>query len=75
MSTRGVNPNRLQFAYQLHMLNKGSEPTCLDSRRQEMLDITICTRDLSNFVREWGFLVNTPDRVPDRFAMPCNKFK
>jgi hypothetical protein len=37
----------------LHILNRGKEPTFLDSRRQEMLDITLCTRGLVGLVRDW----------------------
>jgi hypothetical protein len=37
----------------LQILNAGKEPTFLDSRRQEVLDITICTRGLAGLVRDW----------------------
>jgi hypothetical protein len=37
----------------LHILNRGKEPTFLDSRRQEVLDIKICTRGLVGLVRDW----------------------
>jgi hypothetical protein len=37
----------------LHILNRGNEPTFLDSRRHEVLDITICTRGLVGLVRDW----------------------
>ena len=37
----------------LQILNRGKEPTFLDSRRQEVLDITICTRGLVGLVRDW----------------------
>jgi hypothetical protein len=37
----------------LHILNRGKEPIFLDSRRQEVLDITICTRGLVGLVRDW----------------------
>jgi hypothetical protein len=37
----------------LQILNRGKEPTFLDSRRQEVLDITICTRGLAGLARDW----------------------
>jgi hypothetical protein len=37
----------------LHILNREKEPTFLDSRRQEVLDITLCTRGLTSQVRDW----------------------
>jgi hypothetical protein len=37
----------------LYILNRGKEPTFLDSRRQEVLDIKICTRGLAGLVRDW----------------------
>ena len=37
----------------LQILNRGKEPTFLDSRRQEVLDITLCTRGLEGLVRHW----------------------
>ena len=37
----------------LHILNRGKKPTFLDSRRQEVLDITLCTRGLVGLVRDW----------------------
>jgi hypothetical protein len=37
----------------LHMLNRGKQPTFLDSRRQEVLDITLCTRGSVGLVRDW----------------------
>jgi hypothetical protein len=36
-----------------HILNREKEPTFLDSRRQEVLDIAICTRGLVGPVRDW----------------------
>jgi hypothetical protein len=37
----------------LKILNRGKTPTFLDSRRQEVLDITICTRGSVGLVRDW----------------------
>jgi hypothetical protein len=37
----------------LHILNRGKQPTFLDSRRQEVLDITICTGGLVGLMRDW----------------------
>jgi hypothetical protein len=37
----------------LHIVNRGKEPTFLDSRRQEVLDITLCTRGLVGLVTDW----------------------
>jgi hypothetical protein len=37
----------------LQILNRGKEPTFVDSRKQEVLDIKICTRGLVGLVRDW----------------------
>ena len=37
----------------LHILNRGKEPTSLDSRSHKVLDITFCTRSLVGLVRDW----------------------
>ena len=37
----------------LHILNRGKEPAFLNSRRQEVLDITLCMRGLVGLVRDW----------------------
>jgi hypothetical protein len=36
----------------LHILNRGREPVFLDSRRQEVFDITLCIRGLTSLVRD-----------------------
>ena len=38
---------------ELHILNKGTEPSFLDSGRQEVMDITICMKHVMNLVRDW----------------------
>ena len=37
---------------EMHILNRGTEPTFPDSIRQEVTDITICTLGVMNLVRE-----------------------
>ncbi|XP_024888738.1 uncharacterized protein LOC112465430, partial [Temnothorax curvispinosus] len=37
----------------LQILNRGTEPTFLDSRRQEVIDITLCTRGVVDLVAGW----------------------
>lgn len=37
----------------LHILNTGKEPTFLDSRKQKVLDVTLCTDGLTSLVRDW----------------------
>ena len=37
----------------LHILNTGKQSDFLDSRRQEVLDITLCTRGLVGLVTDW----------------------
>jgi hypothetical protein len=41
------------YTGQQHILNGGKEPTFLDSRRQEVSDITMFTRGLTGLAREW----------------------
>lgn len=35
------------------ILNKGTEPTFQDSRRQEVIDITVYTKRMANLVGDW----------------------
>jgi len=37
----------------LTILNRGSEPTFLDCRRQEVIDITLCSIGMTDLVRNW----------------------
>jgi hypothetical protein len=53
----------------LHVLNRGKEPTFLDSRRQEVLDITICTRGLVGLMREWR-VSSEPSGSDHRHTLP-----
>jgi hypothetical protein len=74
-----VNPSReslLDFIMhtKLHILSTGIEPTFLDSRRQEVLDITLCTRGLAGLVRDWR-VSSEPSKSDHRFAVPWTKSK
>ncbi|XP_020298815.1 uncharacterized protein LOC109863049 [Pseudomyrmex gracilis] len=37
----------------LTILNRRNEPTFLDSRRQEVIDITVCTKKVAGLVNDW----------------------
>ncbi|XP_015120758.1 uncharacterized protein LOC107043689 [Diachasma alloeum] len=37
----------------LHILNRGTEPTFVDRRRQKVLDITLVTDDVASLVGDW----------------------
>ncbi|XP_015123481.1 uncharacterized protein LOC107045661 [Diachasma alloeum] len=37
----------------LLLLNRGNEPAFMDCRRQELLDITMCTTGMADLVRDW----------------------
>ena len=52
-NTRGESLMEFMLASKLFVLNKGNEPTFMDSRRQEVIDITICTRSLRDWVENW----------------------
>jgi hypothetical protein len=38
---------------EMHILNTGTEPTFLNSRRQEVIDITNGIQSVTNLVRDW----------------------
>jgi len=52
-NSRGEGLLRLQMGTELHILTRGTEPTFLGSRRQEVTDITICTQGVMNMARDW----------------------
>jgi hypothetical protein len=52
-NSRGESLLRLQMGTELHILTRGTQPTFLGSRRQEVTDITICTQGVTNMVRDW----------------------
>jgi hypothetical protein len=52
-NSRGEIILRLQMGTELHIPIRGTEPTFLGSRRQEVTDITICTQGMTNMARDW----------------------
>ena len=60
---------------EMHILNRGTEPTFPDSIRREITDITICTLRVINLWEFAVFLVNPHDQITDRFILPCNRYK
>jgi len=43
----------------LKILNRGSEPTFMDCKRQEVIDITLCLVGVMGLVRDWR-ITNEP---------------
>ncbi|XP_020297157.1 uncharacterized protein LOC109861770 [Pseudomyrmex gracilis] len=50
---RGESLHNYLMGTGLTILNRGNEPTFLDSRRQEVIDITICAERVAGLVNDW----------------------
>lgn len=53
INPRGVSLHDFILGNELTILNRGTEPTFMDSRRQEVLDITVCTKEVADLVEDW----------------------
>jgi len=53
INPRGEDLHDFVMGSRLVILNRGTEPTFLDCRRQEVIDITICTEGVSELVGDW----------------------
>ncbi|KMQ83050.1 reverse transcriptase [Lasius niger] len=53
INPRGESLFNFVMSAELHILNRRTEPTFLDSRRQEVLDITLCTEGVVDLVKGW----------------------
>ncbi|XP_032688014.1 uncharacterized protein LOC116852107 [Odontomachus brunneus] len=54
----GINPRReslheFVMDNKLIILNRGMEPTFMDCRRREVIDLTLCTWGMADLVRDW----------------------
>ncbi|XP_011313113.1 uncharacterized protein [Fopius arisanus] len=52
-STKGDALHDFLIVNNLLLLNREKEPTFMDCRKQEVLDMTICTADLIDLIRDW----------------------
>lgn len=52
-NTRGEDMLNFIFSNNLTLLNNGSEPTFINARSQTVIDLTLATADLSNYIQEW----------------------
>ncbi|KMQ89206.1 reverse transcriptase [Lasius niger] len=57
-SSTNINPKEeslfnFVMSAELHILNRGTEPTFLDFRKQEILNITLCTGGVVDLVEGW----------------------
>ncbi|XP_011312971.1 uncharacterized protein [Fopius arisanus] len=52
-NARGEALNDFIMEKDLQILNRGKEPTFMDCRRHEVLDITICTAGMARWVKDW----------------------
>ncbi|XP_018405655.1 PREDICTED: uncharacterized protein LOC108782006 [Cyphomyrmex costatus] len=53
INPRGESLHKFIMDINLMILNRGTVPTFMDCRRQEVLDITICTEGVADLVRNW----------------------
>jgi hypothetical protein len=53
INSRGESLLDFIMGAEMYILNTGTEPTFLDSRRQEVTDITICIHGVTNLVKDW----------------------
>jgi len=53
INPRGESLHNFVMETGLTILNRGSEPTFMDCRRQEVIDITLCSRGAAGLVRDW----------------------
>jgi hypothetical protein len=53
INSRGESLLDFIMGTEIHILNKETEPTFLNSRKQEVTDITNCTLSVMNLVRDW----------------------
>ena len=56
INQRGESLHTFVMGAGLILLNRGNTPTFRDSRREEVIDITICTERVSELVRDWRVL-------------------
>ena len=52
-NVRGTHVLDFVVEKDLHILNEGNEPTFINSIRSEVLDLTICTKQLINKITRW----------------------
>ncbi|XP_029169805.1 uncharacterized protein LOC114939608 [Nylanderia fulva] len=53
INPRGESLFNFVVGMELHILNRGTEPIFLGSRRQEVIDITICSGGILDLLRGW----------------------
>jgi len=56
INPRGENLHDFILDKVLIILNRGTEPTFMDTRRQEVIDIIICTKGVSELIGDWRVL-------------------
>jgi hypothetical protein len=66
--TEGWKPTDFIMGTEMHILNIGTEPTFLNSRRQEVTDITNCIQVWQTYCMIGWFQVNPQDQITDRFV-------
>ncbi|XP_046142185.1 uncharacterized protein LOC123987908 [Osmia bicornis bicornis] len=53
INSRGESLHEFLISTELFILNRGTKPTFMDFRRQEVIDITISSQGLVDLVRDW----------------------
>ncbi|XP_032685218.1 uncharacterized protein LOC116850721 [Odontomachus brunneus] len=53
INPRGESLHEFVMDSKLIILNRGTEPTFMDCRRREVIDLTLCTRGVADLVKDW----------------------
>lgn len=66
INSRGESLLEFVSATKLNILNNGNEPTFFNKHRKEVIDITLCSREIEDLIRNW--------RVSDEVSLSDHRY-
>lgn len=74
-NSRGVSLLEFIVSQNLEILNEGNRPTFIDRRREEVIDLTLCSSGLERFIDNWHVSLESSlsDHQPIHFSMLVEK--
>jgi hypothetical protein len=74
INQRGESLHNFVIEKGLILLNRGTTPTFRDSRREEVIDITISTEGVAGMIGDWR-VSNLRDRITVRYYSPSSTYR